>query len=111
MFLGATMRPTSGNSRRTISAVPSSEALSITRTVIPPLGGLSRSEPRQSRSSSSQRYEMITASSGGRPSTTESLLAAQTAPWAHRDHGYASTEDSLVLQHQSEEALGPLLCG
>src|SRR4249919_1577609 len=51
---------------------------------------------------------MITASSGGCSATTEILLPGQKRPtdssrWA------VSTEHSLMLQHQPEEALGPLL--
>ena len=63
MFLGAAIRPTSGNSRRTMAAVPSPEALSTTCTMVPSLAGWSRRERRQFRSSGSQRYEMITTSS------------------------------------------------
>ncbi len=54
-FCAHSVSRTSGNSRRTISAVPSPEALSTTWTFISPAGGFSRSEVRQSRSSASQR--------------------------------------------------------
>ena len=62
-FLSEAMSSTSGNSRRTISGVPSWDALSTSQMRAPRVGQLLRSDVRHTRSRSRDSYETMTTSS------------------------------------------------